>query len=84
MLQRRTFVKFQQVSQKDILQEFQRFCHKLSRDQVDAAFAKFDTSGGNNNNNNNNDIDTNTHIKIIIPDGKLNYREFCKNEGEYD
>merc|ERR1711953_386409 len=25
--------------------EFQRFCHKLSRDQVDAAFAKFDTSG---------------------------------------
>ena len=28
------------------LQEFQRFCHNLSRDQVDAAFAKFDTSGG--------------------------------------
>ena len=29
-------------------------------------------------NNNNNDVDTNTHIKVIIPDGKLNYREFCE------
>ena len=29
--------------------EFKKFCHRLTKDQVNAAFAKFDASGGKEN-----------------------------------
>lgn len=40
---------------------------------MDAAFAKFDTSGGKIR-----DLESLEMISILIPDGKLNYREFCE------